>query len=67
MVIATKVGSEMRPGITAPIASAANPEQISALLEAPELKLDDMRQAPDLNGPCRNLNLFDLAVDLALE
>jgi aryl-alcohol dehydrogenase-like predicted oxidoreductase len=30
-----------RPGITAPIASATNPEQLKALLEAPNLKLDD--------------------------
>ncbi len=30
-----------RPGITAPIASATNPDQLRALLEAPNLKLDD--------------------------
>ena len=30
-----------RPGITAPIASATNPDQLKALLAAPALKLDD--------------------------
>jgi aryl-alcohol dehydrogenase-like predicted oxidoreductase len=30
-----------RPGITAPIASATNPEQLDALLKAPKMKLDD--------------------------
>ncbi len=30
-----------RPGVTAPIASATNPEQLKALIDAPKLKLDD--------------------------
>ncbi len=30
-----------RPGVTAPIASATNPEQLATLLEAPNLNLDD--------------------------
>jgi len=30
----------LRPGITAPIASATNPDQLKALIEAPALKLD---------------------------
>jgi len=31
----------LRPGITAPIASATNPDQLKALIEAPKMKLDD--------------------------